>query len=106
MGKKQMAFDFTLAGFLIAHIPTHLNQLRHFNAGLHHKINFALLLIFPAINFHIAQPQFPLALNGLGEHNCRRDLTRGGLASALNEIAEAAHLQINHGYPGPLLKLQ
>jgi hydrogenase expression/formation protein HypE len=29
------------------------------------------------------------------EIHCLRDLTRGGLASALNEIAEASHLQIN-----------
>ncbi|MGA2801471.1 MAG: hydrogenase expression/formation protein HypE [Verrucomicrobiota bacterium] len=29
------------------------------------------------------------------EIHCLRDLTRGGLASALNEIAEAAHLQID-----------
>jgi hydrogenase expression/formation protein HypE len=29
------------------------------------------------------------------EIHCLRDLTRGGLASALNEIAETSHLQIN-----------
>lgn len=34
-------------------------------------------------------------LNAGIEIHCLRDLTRGGLASALNEIAETAHLRIN-----------
>ena len=34
-------------------------------------------------------------LNAGAEVHCLRDLTRGGLASALNEIASAAHLQVN-----------
>jgi hydrogenase expression/formation protein HypE len=42
----------------------------------------------------LAGPVLALIEAGLQVH-CLRDLTRGGLASALNEIAEAARVQIN-----------
>ncbi|WP_375502918.1 AIR synthase-related protein [uncultured Nostoc sp.] len=46
--------------------------------------------------FNICQSSYlVLELLGSGiEIHCMRDLTRGGLASALNEIAEAAKVEI------------